>query len=226
MRLIFSLAIVALAGSSALAAGPSFDCDNAKTADEIAICDSKLLSELDSIAAFAYEEVQDTSGKEEARSVAREAMAARRECGGDADCIMGVQVDLLRRFQELGADIEIPDYATASAEPGGRDDLPTEVGQCVTTAIAEITSRFQADVNADPDDGSAVSFENGGYQVSYEKEQALIKSSVGDKVIMCLVSIPEDCPPGDDRGRIYTTTNMMINESWTLPDSQHSCGGA
>ena len=25
--------------------------------------------------------------------------------------------------------------------------------------------------------------------------------------MMCLVSIPEDCPPGDDRGRIYTTTN-------------------
>ena len=31
---------------------------------------------------------------------------------------------------------------------------------------------FQADINADPDDGSAVSFENGGHQVSYEKEQA------------------------------------------------------
>ena len=105
----FSLAIFALAGSSALAAGPSFDCDKAKTADEIAICDSKLLSELDSIAAFAFEDVQDTIGKEEARSVAREAMAARRECGSDADCIMGVQVDLLRRFQELGADVEIPD---------------------------------------------------------------------------------------------------------------------
>ena len=226
MRLIVSLTFFALTGSAAFAAGPSFDCDKAKTADEIAICNSKLLSELDSIAAFAYEEVQDTSGKEEARSVAREAMAARSECGGDADCIMGVQVDLLRRFQELGADVEIPDYATASAQAGERDDLPTEVGQCVETVIARITSRFVEDINENTDDGSAVEFENGGRQVSYEKEQSIINSSVGDKVIMCLVSIPEDCPPGDDRGRIYTTTNMMTSESWTLPNSQHSCGGA
>jgi hypothetical protein len=94
------------------------------------------------------------------------------------------------------------------------------------TAITDITSRFQADVNADPNDGSAVHLENGGFQVSYEKVQAILNSAVGDKVLMCLVSIPENCPPGDDRGRVYTTTNMRTQESWTLPDSQHSCGGA
>lgn len=235
MRLIvLSLAALALTGSSAFAAGPSFDCDKAESADEIAICDSKLLSELDSLAAFAYEDAQAESGRSKARAAAREGMEARGECGSDTDCIMGAQVNLLKRFQELGADVEIPDWATTSgpiypedsesaAAAGG---LPTEVGQCAETVIATITGRFQADINADPDDGSAVSFENGGFQVSYEKEQPLINSSVGDPVLVCLVSIPRDCPPGDDRGRIYTTTNMRTSESWTLPDSQHSCGGA
>jgi uncharacterized protein len=222
---VLSLAFL-LPCSAALAAGPSFDCEEAKKADEIAICDSKLLSELDSLLAFAFEDVQPVIGKEQARELARDAMATRGACGSDADCIMGEQVKLLQHFQELGASIEIPTWATTEGPVFPTDELPTEIGQCVETVIAEITSRFQADINADENDGSAVSFENGGFQVSYEKEQSLIRSEVGDRVIMCLVSIPEDCPPGDDRGRIYTTTNQRTHEAWTLPDSQHSCGGA
>ena len=224
-RVILSL-VFALSCSAAFAEGPSFDCEKAKKADEIAICDSKLLSELDSLLAVAFEDVQTIISKEEARGLAREAMVARGECGSDADCIMGEQVRLLQHFQELGASIEIPDWATTEGPVYPPDALPTEIGQCVETAIASITSRFQADINADQNDGSAISFENGGFQVSYEKEQPIIRSEVGDRVLMCLVSIPQDCPPGDDRGRIYTTTNQRTNESWTLPDSQHSCGGA
>lgn len=224
-RVILSLAFV-LSCSTAFAEGPSFDCNKAKKADEIAICDSKLLSELDSLLAFAYEDATTARTKEEARAAAREGMTARGECGSDENCIMGAQVRLLQRFQELGADVEIPDWATTEGPVYPPDSLPTEIGQCIETVIASITSRFQADINADQNDGSAVSFENGGFQVSYEKEQTIIDSSVGDPVLMCLVSIPEDCPPGDDRGRIYTTTNMRTSESWTLPDSQHSCGGA
>ncbi len=51
-------------------------------------------------------------------------------------------------------------------------------------------------------------------------------SRKGDKVYVCLMSILANCPPGDDRGRVYTTTNLRTMESWTLPDSEHSCGGA
>ena len=31
---------------------------------------------------------------------------------------------------------------------------------------------------------------------------------------------------GDNRGKIYTTTNLRTLDSWTLTDSEHSCGGA
>ena len=226
MRRLLIAVGVSLSAPAAFAEGPSFDCDKAEAPDEIAICDSKLLSEFDSLLNFAYEDATAKSGKTKARAAAREGMAARSECGSDETCIMAAQVNLLTRLQELGADVEIPDWATTSGPVYPPDSLPTEVGRCMETVIASITSRFQADINADPNDGSAISYDNGGYQVSYEKEQAIINSQIGDPVMMCLVSIPQDCPPGDERGRIYTTTNMRTQESWTLPDSQHSCGGA
>ena len=43
---------------------------------------------------------------------------------------------------------------------------------------------------------------------------------------LSLTTIPENCPPGDERGKEYQTTNRRTGGSWNLPDSQHSCGGA
>jgi hypothetical protein len=77
-----------------------------------------------------------------------------------------------------------------------------------------------------PGSGSSVIFVNGGSQVSYEQETAVDASRPGDPVKMCLVSIPRHCPPGDDRGREYKTTNLRTHKSWRLPDSEHMCGGA
>ena len=77
-----------------------------------------------------------------------------------------------------------------------------------------------------PDSGSAVRFANGGYEVGYDELRAIHRARVGDPVLMCLVYIPSDCPPGDARGRTYTTTDFRTLESWTLADAEHSCGGA
>jgi hypothetical protein len=109
--------------------------------------------------------------------------------------------------------------------------LPQKIGQCVNTTITSITDRFGEKVSPSPstngfDPGTAVRFANGGGQVSYEKETAIIRSRLGDQVRMCLRELPRDCPRGDNRGRIYNTKNLRTGEAWTLPDSQHSCGGA
>jgi hypothetical protein len=112
--------------------------------------------------------------------------------------------------------------ASAQAAP-----LPKHVGQCSTTRIKDVETRLQeADNTPVPDSGSAVVFVNGGYQVSYETIGAITHSRAGDPVRMCLVTIPHPCPRGDNRGRIYKTTNLRSHRSWTLPDSEHSCGGA
>lgn len=76
------------------------------------------------------------------------------------------------------------------------------------------------------DEGTSVELRNGVYGISYEYVPAIGRSRIGDKVMTCLASVPEGCPKGDSRGKFYTTTNLRTQESWTLPDSQHMCGGA
>ena len=106
--------------------------------------------------------------------------------------------------------------------------LPKKIGECSVTHIKEITTRLLNAVTGAniPGSGSAIWYRNGAYQVSYNEEDAISRSRVGDRVRMCLVTIPTDCPRGDMRGFRYTTTNLRTGEEWTLPDSQHSCGGA
>ena len=106
--------------------------------------------------------------------------------------------------------------------------LPVNIGACAITRISEISTRL-VDSNTGaptPGSGSAVSFRNGGYQVSYDEVSEINHSQVGDRVRICLVTLPYPCPPNDHRGYRYTTTNLRTNEAWTLPDSPHMCGGA
>ena len=114
--------------------------------------------------------------------------------------------------------------SVALAEPKPTDPLPKEILACGGSVITEIGGRLEGD--KDFSSGTSVFFKNGGSQVSYDKIDAIVKSKIGDHVLMCLVFIPSHCPPGDARGRQYTTTNLRTLESWTLPDSQHNCGGA
>jgi hypothetical protein len=109
---------------------------------------------------------------------------------------------------------------TASAAAAG--PLPKKVGECTETTVKSVEFRLEGA----PDSGSAISYANGGYQVSYDAVPAIRQSRKGDRVRLCLVELPSDCPPGDERGKIYRATNLRTGKSWELPDSQHSCGGA
>jgi hypothetical protein len=102
------------------------------------------------------------------------------------------------------------------------------VGTCVRTTIAHVTQRLEdgSTHRVIPDSGSAVAFANGLYQVSYDQVAAVNQSRRGDPVFICLMRLPDHCPPGDVRGKLYTTTNLRTEESWTLPDAEHGCGGA
>jgi hypothetical protein len=106
--------------------------------------------------------------------------------------------------------------------PAWAGDLPKRVGDCADPAIKSIGIRLEGV----PDSGSAVSFENGGYQVGYDRVPTIEQSRNRDPVRMCLVSLPRNCPKGDDRGRTYRTTDLRTHQSWSLADSTHMCGGA
>jgi len=115
----------------------------------------------------------------------------------------------------------------ASIAPSLADELPKRVGKCAETRIKSVETRLvDGDNRPVPGSGSAVTFENGGYQVSYDTVPAIEASRAGDPARLCLVFIPRKCPKGDARGRIYQTTNLRTHKKWRLPDAEHSCGGA
>jgi uncharacterized protein len=214
----------------------SFDCAKAATPDERAVCSDTQLSELDEVVARAFSEAKLASPGDQQRSVvvyAQGFLKARRACATDRSCIFSSYVAVLTTYQDLGAKEPVPSWVSARAIAGSRPPssgpLPTRIGQCSTTQVAEVTPRLDPGhppTSADFDSGTAINYRNDGHQVSYEREAALLNSKPGDNVLMCLVAVPQNCPPGDDRGRVYTVTNMRTAATWTLPDSQHSCGGA
>ena len=107
--------------------------------------------------------------------------------------------------------------------------LPDKVGECADTTITSITDRFGADLTPSKkgsEKGTFVRFSNSGVQVSLVKERSIVRSQVFDKVNMCLVDIPKGCPAGDNRGRVYKTTNLRTGESWSLPNDVRACSGA
>ena len=99
---------------------------------------------------------------------------------------------------------------------------PTRVGQCVATTLKTIGTRLEGVA----DSGDYVEYGNGIVGVSYEQDPAIAKARVGDKITLCLVSLPKNCPPGDTRGKMYSALDLRSKGKWTLPDAEHMCGGA
>jgi len=95
-------------------------------------------------------------------------------------------------------------------------------GDCTLTKISSKQFRLQDD----PGSGSMVVFENSVRQVSYDIWEEIEHSAVGDPVKLCLISLPTDCPAGDERGKIYSAADIRTGSKWILPDNQHMCGGA
>ncbi len=230
-RVVFVLAALLAFARPGHAA--SFDCAAASTPDERAVCANASLSELDSFTGIAYGQASMAAGASEIKPIALDFLAQRRACGPNASCIMASYVAALGTYQDRGAKVGAPAWANAMAIAGGSAPaspaLPRAVGQCVQTGVTAVTPRLDPGhrpTSADFDGGTAINFANRGYQVSYSREPALLQSRPGDQVIVCLIQIPRHCPPGDARGRVYASSNLRTGQSWTLPDSEHSCGGA
>ncbi len=228
---------------------PSFDCSKAKAADEVTICSDSRLAELDRIIAKGFS-IARAQGESEAQdmfaSVARVFLSVRKACGSDRLCILDRQDEQIgfyessARYHKFSGAVESPEwvksyrqtlYEEAVNKGTVIQTVPEKVGQCTTTVVAAFSDRFGNPLpkTGHPDaelNGVRIYFSNGGSQVSYGRDAPIIRSKVGDKVRMCLTSIPKNCPPGDDRGRIYKSTNLRTGGSWSLTAEQHMCGGA
>lgn len=119
-------------------------------------------------------------------------------------------------------------HVVSSVPEGASSTLLTLVGQCATTTVAEVGQRLEDEQTGRPipNSGSQIFYANGGLQVSYDMLKGIEDSHAGDEVKLCLVSVPTNCPPGDDRGKVYAATNLRTGESWQASDAEHECGGA
>jgi len=229
-------AMFAVTCATAQAAGPSFDCAKASTPDERVICKDPRLAELDRLMSIAFVRASQKY-KEEAQKVAIESLAIRHACGSNPLCILDQQVKAIGFYSDLESTIPVPPWVGAyrygmfrARDGSSATGLPKRVGQCTITRIKTISTRFGGELKK-PDatsenSGSTVSYTNLAHQVSYDYVEALAASRISDPILLCLTSIPTNCPPGDNRGRFYSATNLRTKGSWILPDTQHTCGGA
>lgn len=137
--------------------------------------------------------------------------------------------ELTRRFQGAGESSRegAGGQQNTSPDSGERTALPTRIGGCAMVVVKRVTTRLEeSDGTEVAGSGSAIEYANGGYQVSYDTIDAIEHSRAGDRVQLCLTGIPQHCPPGDDRGRVYHAFNLRTREEWSAPDAEHSCGGA
>jgi len=93
------------------------------------------------------------------------------------------------------------------------------VGDCTLSTVTYVGWRAG-------DSGIVIQYANDMWQVDYNTIPGIHASRAGDRVRLCLIELPLNCPAGDDRGRIYKGTNLRTGASWNAMDSQHSCGGA
>ncbi|MBD1549019.1 lysozyme inhibitor LprI family protein [Roseibium aggregatum] len=239
LKSILGLIVCQIAGlglSGAALAQPSYDCSRAAQPDEIAICNDPLLSAADRIIAGAYDRYRGEFQPK--REVARRFLSDRNGCGSDRGCIAAVQARMLSTYaspEGNGGTLPwLTSYAKALtgfkaaglAANGARTGEPRFPGECALTRIEAVTTRFGEPASYEnADSGTAISYANGLSQVSYDRD-GLYDVKPGQPAVICLMSIPYDCPDGDTRGREYYTLDLETNSDWILGDTQHYCGGA
>jgi uncharacterized protein len=248
---LIALFLFSLSANEALAGDvrPSFDCSRATSSDEQQICKDAHLAELDQAMTLGFGQALKAGPKIFAaelmkevqkgiRAATRDRLDDRRACGTSTICILDAQVLAISYLEEVGSKVPVPpwvgeyrlNYANQHLEMID-ENLPKVLGHCTRTKIISITGRFGETLKwPHPKDeivsGTAVRYANGAYQVSYNYEEEVARSHVGDDVLLCLSTIPRHCPPGDDRGRLYSATTIEAHRSWIMSDSQHICGGA
>jgi hypothetical protein len=130
-----------------------------------------------------------------------------------------------------------PTPSTPTQQPSAI--LPNTVGQCITTSVKEVYPYKSNAITIygggrtaivytakDPNVPDTIPEEfTFGYQVSDEDIPGIDSSDVGDGVLLCVKSVPDDCPTGDTRGTVYHVTNLRTHQSWDAANSTHLCGG-
>lgn len=203
-------------GNPIPATATSFDCAKARGFAETSICSDVALALSDYAINETYQRLllhTRIEGRAAIRQEQRDWLRKRNACA-QRNCL---EASLETRMRALSSALDSLDRRLRANV--------SQVGQCETTRIDALGPRLTP-VEGEEPDGTSVGYADGVAQVSYDREPKVLSSRVGDPVRICLVSKPRNCPPGDDRGRIYSAQNLRTRARWRLPDASHRCGGA
>lgn len=195
------------------ATAPSFDCAGARGFVETTICSDIGLGYTDRSIDESYQRLLLHSRADARASIRQEQRnwLRKRNACTQRNCL---ETSLDTREAALESKLANVDLALRANV--------SRVGECETTRIDFIGARLEGE----PPDGTSIGYADGVWQVSYDREPAVLRSHLGDPARVCLVSTPHHCPPGDNRGRIYAVTNLRTHVRWNMPDAEHMCGGA
>jgi uncharacterized protein YecT (DUF1311 family) len=213
--------------SSANAHSASFECHGRLSLVESLICADPELSTADDEMAELYRSVlrrsdADTGGQLKVDQ--RSWLLARNACKSK-ECLVGRYADRAAQLREYRAD-------------RGGSGLPSRVGECRQSVVTGKQTRFEGATPGEVGGEVGISFGGGLHLYPQAVSDLPPKANVdrllirgdhflkGDRVTLCLVSKPKDCPPGDDRGKIYSVENMRNSVRMKGVDSWHMCGGA
>jgi uncharacterized protein YecT (DUF1311 family) len=194
----------------------SFDCSKATTRVERMICSDRILAmeDGDMGESLWFLRRDLTAAQLSALTRSQRDWLARRDRCVDRQCVEQAYEERLKELE-----------STSNARLRYLRRNITRVGQCENARVQWIGPRLELS-QGDPPDGTSVTLTDGVSLVSYDRVGAILSSRVGDPVRVCLISIPSNCPPGDERGRVYHVRNVRTHRQWELPDAEHECGGA
>ena len=124
----------------------------------------------------------------------------------------------------------------ALAGPAAAAVPPSRVGRCSDSFVH--SKRFR--MVASPGDPGyqrsndpfgkevIISLTNGLSIYSGDGDDFILSANfaAGHRVQACLLALPSDCPPGDDRGKRYRFVDLQTGARAEGIDSWHLCGGA
>lgn len=231
MNILKSLCILGMATTAlAMAASgqaASFDCAKATTKVEKAICADDGLSSLDDEMAAAYKLALKKGNASKIKSAQKDWLQERNSCASDdSGAYANMQECIKEQYNYRLFDLNRMVY------------LPQKLKACTDLVIDEKTTRFEG---ATPGEAGGEVFVIMKHHVGFfvvsvdglsDKDNAdkymfnTKDFAKGDKVKVCLASVPKDCPPGDDRGKGYSITNYKNHKTFSGTPDWHSCGGA
>jgi uncharacterized protein len=128
-----------LAATPALAQSPSFDCSKAHLPDEIVICQTPQLEELDNLGAAGYALLRKTRGRAFADEIGIPIWRQRQACHADANCIQQRQIEAIRTYQSLGAPVALPGWVNQQEPSEANPPLP-DVGATIEDSTRQSTA--------------------------------------------------------------------------------------